>query len=106
MANNWSTTNLLASLKRRGMIPTTTTGPSSTDIYDLMTAELQHFIMPLMMRVREEWRLTTQDITTVANQPNYPIPARAIGGKVKEIQVNDTSTFRDLPRIEPTRVAR
>src|ERR1700687_5378625 len=107
MPNQWSTDNLIASMKRRGMIPTSTTGGLTTaDILDLATWELQLYIAPLEMRVREEHKLTIQDSVTVANQDNYDIPTRAIGNKFKCIEIKDVTSFRLLPRIEIERIPR
>ncbi len=86
------------------MLPTTSTGPTSTDIYDLMTAELELYITPLMMRVREDHKLTIQDSLTVTNTNAYDIPPRAIGSKVKNVEIKDATTFRVLPRIEIERI--
>ena len=87
------------------MIPTSTTGGlTTTDLLDLADWELEFYITPLMMRVREEHHLTIFDTATVANTDTYDIPGRAIGNKLKNVEIKDTSSFRVLPRIEPERI--
>src|SRR5260370_20340790 len=104
--NTWSTDNLLANIKRRAFIPTTSTGPTTVDILDLANSELQAYITPLMMRTREEYKATIFDGTTTVNQDNYDIPTRAIGNKIKMVEVKDTTTFRVLPYLEAVRIPR
>lgn len=102
--NHYTATYLLESLKRRGMLPSTTEALSTADYLALADEELQTFVVPLLMSVREEYFVTTLDVSVASGTANYGIPARAIGGKVRFVQVNDGSgTYVPFRRIDAER---
>lgn len=102
---DYTVTALLASVKRRGMLPATAEALSDDDFLEFANDELQTYIVPLLLSTREEYLVTYADTTTVANQANYDLPTRAIGGKLRSVLLSDGSgAFYDVPRIEPERV--
>ena len=101
---DYTATALLASIKRRGMIPATTEALSDDDLLEFANDELFTYLVPLIMSVQEEYFVATEDTDVVAGTAEYDIPDRALGGKVKSVQLPDGSGgYYDIPRIEPER---
>lgn len=99
---DYSTTALLASIKRRGMLTDNPESLSDADILNIANDELQTFVVPLLMSVREEYFVTYLDTAIVAGTTDYALPQRAIGGKLRNVLVGDTTNgFVPLLRIEP-----
>lgn len=100
---DYTTTGLLASLKRRGMIPSSDEALATSDFLAIADEELQTYIVPLLISVREEYLVTSKDFTPDGS--TYPIPPGAIGGKLRDVLIsNGSGGFYALPRIEPERV--
>jgi hypothetical protein len=101
---DYTVTAMLASIRRRGFIPATSEALSDDDLIEFANDELYSYVVPLVMSVREEYFVTTKDLTLVSGTEEYDIPERAIGGKIKSVLAVDSSgSFADLPRIEPER---
>ena len=92
MSLSYTTTELLSSIKKRAFIPTSQSTFQDTDILRLANEELQLEIVPMLMRVRENYFVQKQDVAVVGGQANYPLPIRAIGSKLSDVQFLDTST--------------
>ncbi len=77
---------------------------SAADILAVANDELQTFIVPLLMGVREEFFVATYDQTIVAGTSTYSVPTRAIGAKLRNVYMSDSSgNYFPLARIEPER---
>ncbi len=103
MARDHTTTSLLASLKRRGLIPSTDEALATADFLALATEEQDTYIVPLLISVREEYLVAHTDLTIVSGQAAYPIPPRAIGGKLRDVRVLSGADYVTLDRTEPER---
>ena len=97
---------LLPALKRRGMLPNTSETLADADYYALANDEMQSYIVPLLMKAREEHLIQTSEITLVSGTDTYAVPYRAAGGKVRDVWIasSTTSGYKQLQRIEPERV--
>jgi hypothetical protein len=99
---DYTTSDLLASVKTKAMIPLNQDTFTENDIFSLATEELQSYIMPLVMSVREEYYLFEEDIDIVSGVSGYRIPSRAIGSRLRDVVLlssgNSTSS---LPRLTP-----
>jgi len=104
MAQDYTTTNLLASLKRRGMLPTTTTAWTTADYLGAATEELQSYMTGLLVRAKEEFSVETYDVTMVAGQDTYAIPPRAAGDKLRQVLILVQTQYFPLSRIGPEMV--
>lgn len=101
MANAFTSTVLLASLKRRGLIPTSTSTFAEADFFKVVDDETQTYIVPLLSEVREEYLVATKDITLVAGTTEYAIPERAIAGKLRDVTLSDgNGAYTPLTRLE------
>lgn len=103
MAQDHSTTGLLASIRRRCMLPATDEALSNSDLLAMATEELQTYIMELLTSTREEYRVFYTDVTVVAGTAQYLIPERASGDKVRDVLMLSGSTYIPLSRVEPER---
>lgn len=65
--------------------------------YDVLLSE----IVPLVLSKREEYYVREKDYSIVYNQTKYAIPARAMGGQLREVCVDDGNFKRHLERLDP-----
>lgn len=99
----WTTTELLADVRRSGMLPDSApSGVSDTDILAHANKELQARLLPLVLAVREEFYVQPYSTQLVGNQQGYRIPSRSIGNKLRDVllQLSDGS-LQNLARIAP-----
>jgi hypothetical protein len=97
---------LLPALKRRGMLPNTPETLADADYYALADDEIQSYIVPLLLKAREEHLIQTYEFTCVSGTDTYPLPYRAAGGKLRDVWISsaNNSGFKQMQRIEPERV--
>lgn len=84
------------------MIPASSEGSfSRQDLLALMTEELQTYVVPMLMEVREEYLVVPYDVTTTTSQ-TYRLPPRAVGSKLRQVLIgpNETNLVL-LQRVEP-----
>jgi len=98
---DYTTTALVAAVKRRGFIPRGT-GTSDADILQYATDELDSYIPSLLKSIREEYLIAPLDIAVIS--ATVPCPARAVGTALRTVEWL-VSGFRprQLGRIEPER---
>jgi hypothetical protein len=105
VANAFTSTLLLASLKRRGLLPTSEASFTAADFYKVMDEEMQTYMVPLLMSVREEYLVVSQDITVTAGTTEYYIPERAIGGRLRDVTLSGGNDgYYSLTRLEPENI--
>jgi hypothetical protein len=91
---------LLASIKLRAAVPLAQISFTDADLLNFATEEIDLKIVPSILSVREEFYVTTETVPLVANQSNYKIPYRAIGGKVRYVYLlTSDGTSRPLAQI-------
>lgn len=100
---DFTTVGLLASIRRRAMLPTATaTGTADADLLALANDELQLRLVADLLKVREEYFVHAVDQTIVATQTKYRIPSRAIGAALRDVEAVDSAgAVRKLDRIAP-----
>lgn len=79
-----TTTDLIIALKRRATVPTVQSLYKDEDFAALLNEELQSFVVPFIAGQKEEYFSTHLDYT-VSSTNLYPIPAKAMGGKLKDV---------------------
>lgn len=96
-----NSSDLLASIKSRAMIPTAQNAFSDSDLLNFATEELNLKLVPSILSVREEFYVTDSSVPLVPNQSNYKIPYRAIGGKLRFVYLiqsdNSVAALAQLP---------
>ena len=105
---DFTSTGLIAQIKRRALIPTSQNLFTSSDIIDMLNEELQNRIVPYIMNVREDYFLTYDEITQDGTQTEIDIPYDAIGNKINQITLytstTDDSFFATIPRLTPSQI--
>lgn len=98
-ANRYTTTQLLAAIRRTGHIPVSQTPFEDDDILQIADQELQTGLLRQILSVRENFYLTYLD-TAVNATGIYNIPLRAIGGALAEIQLLNGNIVTPIVRSE------
>ena len=75
----YTNTDLIAMVKRRGMIPTSQDTFSNDDFLLIATDIINGHIAPMLVSTREEYYTYPIDRTLVSGTANYLIPTRAMG---------------------------
>jgi hypothetical protein len=57
-------------------------------------------IVPVVLATREDYFVTYKDYTITANQAAYALPTRALNGVVREVKLIESSSVKDLDRID------
>lgn len=98
---DYTVTGLLASVRRRASVPNSQQLMSDADLALLLSDEMQSVLVPKIMSANEEYFVRVYDQSTVLDQAEYPIPSRAIAGKLREVVYvgNDGISFTNIPRI-------
>lgn len=101
MAIDNTVDNLVTSLKTQTLFPTSQATYSTDDLISFLNIGLQSYVVPLIDSVQEEYFVVNYDIAFDPTNNVYDIPARAIGGKLRDITFVDT-TGREysIPRIK------
>ena len=87
----YTTTDLLAAIKRRAQLPDANGALTDADILALATPAMRTQIQPLIRSVREDYAVVSEVQTVVADQQQYPIPSRAEGGSVRDVWMRQRS---------------
>lgn len=105
---DYTTTGLLASIRRRGMLPSSSVNGTDDDsLIALANEVLQAFVAPFILDVREGYLLarTPRDLSITSGQSAYRLPPRAIGNKLREVTLLDASgNPQNVPCIDMERL--
>jgi hypothetical protein len=80
-----TTSDLLEAIKQRGMIPDNQNTWSDPRILATATDDMRAAIIPLLMSVREEYFVMSEDVPVVIGTQRYRIPDRAAGQGIREV---------------------
>jgi hypothetical protein len=84
---NYTSTNLLADIKRRSYAPISQITLTDQDLLDMADEELQVGVVPFMMEVREEYLVDYVDYNIEGNENQFEVPSRSIGAKLRDVTV-------------------
>lgn len=102
MAKQYNTEELIASIERRCMVPTSQLTYEPSDFVALATDELQGEVVPLLMSTREEYFVDHVDIPAPADGV-IEFPENTVASKVRSVAyLSQTSplVLLNLPRID------
>jgi hypothetical protein len=112
---DYTTTALLASARRRAMLPSSSsTGTADADLLAIGNEELQAWLVPLLLASKSRHLIRRYTVSTTASTAAYRIPSRAILGTVAEVEIvtssgavrnlaqRDLSEKEDLPSTNGT----
>lgn len=97
----YTTADLIADVKAGASIPTSQNLFTNADFLRLANKEMELGIVPMILGTREEFFVTHQDYSIQADKAEYAIPKRAIGEKLRDVQVVNGTNLVSMPRLEP-----
>lgn len=98
----YTTSELLAAIKRNQTLVSTTFRFTDSDIYRIAEDCIKDIVVPTIIDLNSDRLLFTEYITLVADTQSYSIPYRAIGGGVSSIHWQDTNNERPTKKVELT----
>jgi hypothetical protein len=102
MAKVLTTNSLITTIKRRAMVPLDEDTFTESDIIDIMNEEMNIHLLPLVLRVHEEYYVHEINKPLVTNQNRYDIPYRSIGNKLRDLHYrNDSGQLYEMSRVSP-----
>jgi hypothetical protein len=103
---NASAARLVADVRRRGVFGPADSGafPTQDDILSFLNDEIDAFMVPLLEGLQEEHFVAVADRTTVPGVSAYELPARAMWGNLRDVQVSRGGVWRSVPRLQPEQV--
>lgn len=87
----FTTDELIKSIKRNNNVPEHQSTFTSEDFTAFLNEEMSLGLVPQVVRMKENYFLTTLDVPLVANVSRYEIPTRAIGNKTREVSYVDST---------------
>lgn len=102
MLPQYTTTQLIANIKRRCTVPTSQLTFTPEDFCELANDALQDEIVPLLMSTREEYFVEFEDIPTPDTR-QFPMPKNTTANKVRTVSYMQQSSplvLINLPRID------
>lgn len=94
-----NTTELINTLKIKGSFPTSDDLFSPDDFLKLFNHQLKVDIVPLLIRLNEEFFLQYVDFS-VSQGSSYRIPKRAIGAKIRDLKMVDANNnYTNIDRL-------
>lgn len=101
----WTTTQLLAHIRRVASLPTSSTMAGYTDADLLVHADaaLQGRVAALVANARDEHAIHTVDVAVASGQVAVRLPPRVASGRLRDVTMAtpDGTGFVSVPRLEP-----
>lgn len=102
---DFTTTALLASIRRRGAVPSSSSsGTADADLLAIATEEQRSYLAPELRKIREDFYAFAHEISTVLGTAPYLVPSRAQAGGLQEVELVDSagvvSNLTRIPRRE------
>ena len=105
---DFTSTGLIAQLKRRALVPTSQNLFTNSDLIAMLNEELQNRIVPYVLAVREDYFLTYKEYVQDGSMTELDIPYDAIGNKINQINLytatTDDSFFASIPRLTVSQI--
>jgi len=105
---DFTSTGLIAQIKRRALIPTSQNLFSDSDLIAMLNEELQNRVIPYILAVREDYFLTYDEYSQNGSTTEIDIPKNAIGNKINQVNIytasSDDSFFASVPRLTVSQI--
>lgn len=102
MAIDYTTNEIVSSVKRRITVPTSQNFFLPDNIVSYANDEMHSTVIPSIISVMEEYFVTSEDVAIVSTQNEYTIPSRAVGGMLRDVVIVDSQGGEiSLPRLAP-----
>lgn len=89
MSSILKTGDLIRSIKRRAMIPSSQETFTDEDFLEIATEEVNLSLVPLIQRMHEEHLIYYTEVEIIPSVKRYAIPARAHGNKLRDVALVD-----------------
>jgi hypothetical protein len=89
MSSILKTGDLIRSIKRRAMIPSSQETFTDEDFLEIATEEVNLSLVPLIQRMHEEHLVYYTEVEIIPSVKRYAIPARAHGNKLRDVALVD-----------------
>jgi hypothetical protein len=102
MSNVLKSSQLINSIKRKGMIPSDQRTFDDTDFLNMLNEEMQYFAVPHLLSTHEEYLVDFLDVdaSTITNG-KIRIPYRAVGNKLRDLSYVDSNDHViELSRVQ------
>lgn len=106
MSYAYTTDELITDVQGRAMLASSSNTLATADYLRFINDEIQTYITPFVLSLREEFFVTSKDVSVTAGTSSYAIPTRAIGAKLRDVKLLSGSDYIPLVRLEPETVAR
>lgn len=106
MAYLYTADELISDVQARGMLAPSSNTLATADYLRFINDEIQSYMVPFVMSTREEFFVTSSDVSVTSGTAAYAIPSRAIGAKLRNVLLLNGSEYEPLPRLEPEAVLR
>lgn len=101
MAHDWTTTDLLASIKRKAFLPDAGGPFTDAELLAIADEKTLAVVIPRIEAVREEYYVATSDVAVAANTSEYRIPKRAASGVLRDVSWIDAAGNGGGPAFAP-----
>lgn len=102
--NPYIASALVADVRRRAFMSVNDSIPDA-DVIAWLTSEVQTYIASLLVSMRQEYLVSTQDVAFTGASATVPTPARSVAQGVRDVAIVDSQCVRPLPYVEPERVS-
>lgn len=103
MSSYLTSSTLIAEVKRSGSVPTSQSLFQNSDFLAFANQEMKIGLVPSILQHHQEYYVRdSAPVKIQPNQTNYPIPYRALGGRLREVYyLDDNNNLRAMTRISP-----
>lgn len=91
MATFYTTNTLIEAIKLKGMIPSSQNTIKTDDFITFINEEMDLGVLPHILTFHEDNLTRSEYVPLVADQRRYAIPSRAVGNKLKDVYLVDSS---------------
>lgn len=99
MSDALTSSKLINSIQRRASIPSNQSTFTPEDFLELATEELWLGIVPSIMELHEDFFLFEQELPLNPDTNTYEIPSRAVGNKLRDVQVKYAGNYAETTRV-------
>ena len=100
MAKWYDSDTLIASIKRKGMLPNTNSTFTDADFLALANEEMDIGVLPHILQYHEDYLMQIDYLPISPNRSYYEIPSRSVGNKIRMVNYVDPSgNVYDMTRV-------
>ena len=96
-----TTIDIIDSIKRKGSFPTSNELFSNTDYLNILNDEVLTQIVPMLVKLNEEYFLTYKEYSVASGTSSYRIPSRSVASGLRDVQLIDSAgNVQSLIRLQ------